>query len=227
MATNPHFRNYTSPREQLLQNNLVVESIQIGGLDIYYVTRRLGNEDKVLNDSTYTIFDRAFLCEMYLKTYDGFGGGGDFMSKFGIPEINDQMTLSVAIRSFEKNITSYANDIKRPREGDILYFPLNKKFFEVVFVEHENVFYQSGKLHVYDIKCELLNFDNQKFETGLDFIDDYSVEFETDNVDTMEELFDKDPISKNLFFEEEQETLIDDSEFDPFKDIMITSLKKG
>lgn len=226
MSTNPYFRNYNSAVEQHLIDDLVIESIKIHGIDVFYVRRTLQNEDNILNEASVSVFDKAFNIEMYVKSFDGFQGQGDILSKWGGPEINDQMTLTVAIRTFDKTIKKYDAKMNRPREGDIVFFPLNQKFFEIKFVEHESVFYQGGTLFVYDLKCELLKFTNQTFNTGIDLIDDYSVDFNTTEIDDMEELNKLDPISKNIFFEDEGEILIDDTEFDPFKDILITSLKR-
>lgn len=227
MSTNPYFRNYNSSSEQNLIDDLVIESIKMHGIDIFYVARTLLNEDKILNENSVSVFDRAFNTEIYVKSFDGFQGQGDYLSKFGGPVITDQMTISIAIRTFNKNVKRFDERINRPREGDIIFFPLNKKFFEISFVEHESVFYQGGTLFVYDLKCELLKFTSQQFETGIEVIDTYSSTFDTVEVDDMETLSELDPISKNIFFEDESEELIDDIEFDPFKDILITSLKRN
>ena len=45
----------------------------------------------------------------------------------------------------------------RPFEGDWIYFPLNKKLYEIKFVEHEQIFYQHGKLYTYELNCELVD----------------------------------------------------------------------
>jgi hypothetical protein len=45
----------------------------------------------------------------------------------------------------------------RPYEGDWIYFPLNKKLYEIKFVEHEQFFYQHGKLYTYQLCCELVD----------------------------------------------------------------------
>jgi hypothetical protein len=49
----------------------------------------------------------------------------------------------------------------RPREGDIVYFPLGQRLFEVKFVEHEQPFYQLGKTYVYELKCELFEYEDE------------------------------------------------------------------
>jgi len=225
MATNRFFNNYRSANEQELINNLVVESIQIFGIDTYYVARRLDNVDDILNEASLSTFDRAFEMEMYLKSFDSFEGDGDIMSKFGL-EIKDQLVFTVAIKTFERHVCQFDPDIKRPREGDLVYFPMNDKFFKVNFVEHESVLYQGGKLFVYDLKCELMEFSNERFDTKVPMIDEHHAFSRTDNIADMETLHDIDPISKNIFFEEESEELINTSDFDPFKDINITSIRK-
>lgn len=225
MATNSFFRNYKSQNEQKLINDLVVESIKMYGIDTFYVARRLDAIDNVLNEASSVTYDRSFEMEMYVKSFDSFEGDGDIMSGFGL-EIRDQLTLSVAISTFEKYVLPFDAEIKRPREGDIVYFPMNDKYFKINFVEHESVFYQGGKLFVYDLKCELMEFSNERFETGVPEIDEHHMFSRTENISDMETLYDIDPISKNIFLENEVEEMIDNSEFDPFKDIDISSLRK-
>lgn len=225
MAINNYFKNYSSFSEQKLVDDLVIESIKIHGIDTFYVAREYINEDKILNDVSVSNFNRAFIVEMYVKSYDGFQGQGDFLSKFGGPRINDQITLSVAVRSFKKNVTNFDQSLKRPREGDLIFFPMNQKFFEITFVEQESVFYQAGKIFTFDITCELLEFTNQFFNTGVEIIDEFTTDIRTDNVEDLETLSEIDPISKNIFFDDEADVLVEDNVFDPFKDI-ITSITK-
>ena len=59
----------------------------------------------------------------------------------------------------------------RPREGDIIFFPLGARLFEVKFVEHEEPFYQLGKNYVYQLKCELFEYEDEVIDTGIDIID--------------------------------------------------------
>ena len=55
------------------------------------------------------------------------------------------------------NGNNYSITTSRPYEGDWIYFPLNKKLYEIKFVEHEAIFYQHGKLYTYDLNCELVD----------------------------------------------------------------------
>jgi hypothetical protein len=215
MATNVFFQNYDYFNEQQLIDDLVIESIQIFGVDTYFLTRSLESIDEILNEDDLSIFNAAYQFEVYVKSVDGFQGEGDFLSKFGL-QIRDQATFTVAIRTFERFVTRLNPSKIRPNEGDLIYLPMNKKFFKIMHVEHESVFYQSGALQVFDLKCELFEYSNERFETGLDFIDTFYDHIKTDKVNTLEGLLDKDPIAKNIFFEEEKNDIIDFSEIDPF-----------
>ena len=155
--------------EQELIEDLVIESIRIHGVDCWYLTRTTGAKDELLNEDDLPIYQDAHMLEMYIRSVDGFEGEGDFLSKFGL-QIRDSMTLSVAIRSYEQEVGIHTENI-RPNEGDVIYFPLNEKFFQVVHVEHESIFYQMGQLQMYDLRCELFEHSGERFETGEEFID--------------------------------------------------------
>lgn len=217
MATNVFFQNYNYFNEQQLIDDLVIESIQIFGLDMLYITRRLQAVDNILNEDDLSIFDGVYELEMYVKSVDGFEGEGDFLSRFGL-QIRDSATFSVAIRTFERFVTRKDLSRIRPYEGDLIYLPLNGKFFKIMHVEHESVFYQSGSLQIYDLKCELFEYSNERFETGREDIDTYFDDIKTDAVDNLQDLSLQDPIAKNEFFEDEGNDIIDFSEIDPFSE---------
>ena len=168
MATNPHFQHFDATNEQYLVQDLIIESIKIYGHDVYYMPRTLVNEDTLYSEDTISAFNDAYVVEMYIKNVDGFEGEGDFMSRFGL-EIRDQITFSVAQRTFKNLLLDSTYD--RPKEGDIIYFPLTKKVFEIRFVEHESVFYQTGALQTFDIGCALVQYEDQAIDTGIEDID--------------------------------------------------------
>ena len=219
MATNPFFSNYNFFNEQQLIDDLVIESIQLYGVDTYYITRVSTSFDHILNEDSLTVFDAAYHVDLYVKTVDGFQGDGDFLSKFGL-QIRDTATFTIAYRTFEKFVTRENVNITRPREGDLIYMPMNDKFFKITFVEHESVFYQSGTLQVYDLKCELFEYSNERFETNIEEIDTHYDAYKTDDVVSLEVMFDVDPIAKNLFYEEKGNDIIDFSELDPFSEVI-------
>ena len=166
MATNKYFINYNSKYEQTLIEDLVVETIKIHGFDIYYLPRELNYQPDIFGDDPVSSFRQHFIIEMYLQSVDGFEGDGDFIGKFGL-EIRDSATFVVSKKRFQ-NVT----DKFRPMEGDLLWFPLTKKFFEIKFVEHENPFYQLGKNYVYSLNVELFQYSEEGINTQIDTIDD-------------------------------------------------------
>lgn len=220
MGTSVYFQNYNNTNEQNLVDDLVIESIQIYGLDIIYLNRKLTGVDNILNEDDISVFDETHEFEVYVKNVEGFEGEGDFLSRFGL-QIRDQVTFTVAHRTFERYATRDNADLTRPYEGDLIYFPLNEKLFKVMHVEHESVFYQTGALQVYDMRCELFEYSGERFDTGIPNIDQFWGATGNTNPTlstNLEQLANTDPIAKNLFFEQEADGIIDFSEIDPFSE---------
>jgi|TARA_B110000908_G_scaffold124302_1_gene145757 hypothetical protein len=169
MATNFFFNNFESSQEQLLIEDLSIEAIKIHGIDVMYLPKTYGDYDYLYGEDDLGFFNSFHECEMYINSTDGFGGEGDFMGKFGF-EMRDQMTMSVARFSFEKNVGNPAA-LPRPREGDMLYFPLTKGLFTIQFVEHEPVFYQMGALQFFELRTEKFEYSGERLNTGIAEVD--------------------------------------------------------
>ena len=167
MARNPYFKDYSG--EQNVVEDLTIETIKAMGRDMVYIPRTLVDEDKLFGEDTQSKFDDGYQLEMYIASVDGFEGEGDILSKFGI-EIRDKMQLIVSRKRFEETVGIY-EEITRPREGDLIYFPLSKTLFEINFVEHENPFYQLGKLFTYRLSCEVFTYSQEEIDTGYTDID--------------------------------------------------------
>jgi hypothetical protein len=177
MATNFYFQSGVPggrTSEQRLIENLITESIKIYGFDVYYLPRTEVNEDTFFADDTLSKFDNALPLEMYLENVDGFGGEGELMSKFGI-ELRETATF-VLVRGRWEDVVGKgrSNSIplpNRPAEGDLIYLPLTKSYFEVKKVETKDPFYQLGKLYVYKLYCELYQYSSERFDTGIAEVD--------------------------------------------------------
>jgi hypothetical protein len=239
VATNFYFNNFTSSQEQLLIENLVIESIKIYGLDVYYLPRTKIDYDGIYGEAPVSEFKNQYMVEMYVKNVDGFKGDGDFLSKFNL-EIRDQITFAVARRTFAEEVGSIQGLI-RPLEGDLIYFPLNNKCFEIKFVEHESVFYQLGSLQFWDITCELFEYSGEKFTTGIEELDLLYIDNSTDSSQYVLQTEDTDPFAltdeqgyklvnenydintidptaDNDEIQEESDNFVDFSERDPFSE---------
>jgi len=171
MSTNPLFRSHwTSAAEQRLVEDLLVEAIQVFGIDVFYIRRRIDNMDELYREDTVATFDAAYPIEMYVKSSDGFEGDGKFLSKFGL-EIRDQIVFTIARRPFGQHVTANSSTHARPREGDLIWFPMNRKAYEIKYVDNTNIFFQMGALQVWDVKTELFEHNGQQFLTGRPEID--------------------------------------------------------
>ena len=171
MPTNSYFTQGTSGEQQLVED-LVVEQIKMFGVEVYYIPRTLVSEDTVLGEDSLNSFDSAYQIEAYLENVQGFGGDGDLFSKFGV-RIADQVNFVIARKRFQDLVDDNTTLVVegRPNEGDLVYFPLANKLFSIQYVEHEQPFYQLNKIHVWGLKCELLEYSGEDLDTGVEEID--------------------------------------------------------
>ena len=183
MATNQYFNLHgTNTPEQRLIENLNIEAIKTFGIDVYYCPRTLNDEDTLMGEDNTASYNSAHTIEMYIKSVDGFEGEGDFISKFGL-QIKDQVTFTVARRRWAELNVQGDGRADAPHEGDLIYFPTVSALFQILFVEDESVFYQTGGLQVYDLLCEMFTYSDQKLDTGIEVIDaiershSYSIDF--------------------------------------------------
>lgn len=177
MATNFFFNNFQASGEQRLLEDLVVESIRIYGEDMTYIPRNYGNLDVLYTADDQSYYMQTYSVEMYIKSVDGFSGDGSFMSKFGL-EIRDQVIFSVAQRTFANEI-GVSTGFTRPREGDLIFFPLNRKCFQIRYVNKFEMFYQLGSLQTWEMTCELFDYSSEIMNTGIPEIDILQEKFST------------------------------------------------
>ena len=173
---NPFFL-HGSKTEQGLFQDLINESLRMYGIDVYYLPREYITEKTIIKEVIESEFNNAYPIEAYVSTYDGYGNQGTLLSKFGIQEIDD-LELVISRERYENYISPLIKDIPnikletRPKEGDLIYFPLGDRLFEIKYVEHEQPFYQLQKTYVYNLKCELFRYRDEDINTSIDFIDD-------------------------------------------------------
>ena len=181
MALNPFFLQGTAGEQRLVQD-LVNEHLRFNGVEVTYIPRKFVNTKSIIEEVQTSKFDDNYSIEAYINNFDGYSGAGDVLTKFGV-SVRDELMLTISKERFEEFIAPFlaAEDdgtgtgeiilSTRPREGDLIYFPLGERLFEVKFVEHEDPFYQLGKNYVYQLKCELFEYENEVIDTSLDIID--------------------------------------------------------
>ena len=166
MARTTYFTHGTR-NEQFLQQNLVEEYLKMFGMDVLYCPREIMQTDGVFNEEVIGEFNDAYIIEAYLENFEGFQGGGDLLTKFGVAQ-TDEITMIISQQRFSDLISQFLlldPDYKapeRPQEGDLIYFPLTSNYFEIKFVEHEEPYYQLGKGYVYKLKAELFEYSDEQ-----------------------------------------------------------------
>lgn len=180
MAVNRYFNNFPSEQrinnEHLLMEDLIVESIQIMGHNVYFIPRESFDEgDMIFGEYSKSAFNKAYMIEAYLLNVGGHEGQQDFFSKFGL-EIRDNDNFMISRRSFSRIVPGTIR--QRPQEGDLVYVPILHKMFEISFVEHEVMFHQIGKRlpYVYELKCEAFRGSQEPINTGVEEVDQVAVE---------------------------------------------------
>jgi hypothetical protein len=251
---NTYFNFQTAHNEQDLVEDLVIESIQIYGMDITYIPKELVNFDALLGEDPLRAFNKSYVIEAYFENNTGFLGDKLFLNKFG-ENIDKQVIFNVAKRRFDEvklglnwqkewlNTTPYnINDAVhfngliyvskvtlntgnqpdisptqwgtvlqvRPYEGDLIYLPVTGDIFEILMVDHEEVFYQLGKIYVWKITCEKYRYSHEVIETGIPVIDQIASDIETDDSG------ENDPLADNESIEEKVEDFLNLDPNSPF-----------
>ena len=147
------------------------------GVEIHYMPRKFVSESTILREVTQSKFDDAYPLEAYIDNFDGYDDMPSTLSKFGIQATNE-VTLIISKERFETYISPLMkneSNVKlstRPKEGDLIYFPLGDRLFEIKYVEHEKPFYQLRENYVYKLTCELFRYEDEVIDTGVEEIDD-------------------------------------------------------
>ena len=172
---NPHFLQGSTSEQGLVQD-LVNEQLKMYGVECHYLPRKLVTSKTIIREVVESRFDDAFPLEAYVSNYDGFVGQGDILTKFGIRS-QDEMTFVISRERFEQAIAPFLEkddeyNLSRPKEGDIVFFPLSKSLFEIKYVEHQKPFYQLKELYVYELRCELFEYEDEVSDTDVAAIDE-------------------------------------------------------
>ena len=174
---NPFFLQ-GSKGEQGLVQDLVNEQLRMYGIECHYIPRKLMTSRTIMKEAVESRFDQAFPLEAYLMNIDGYAGQGDILTKFGV-RVTDEATFVISKERFEEAVAPFLEQQEddyelsnRPKEGDLIFFPLGKRMFEIKFVEHERPFYQLQKNYVYQLQCELFEYEDEVIDTNVNAIDE-------------------------------------------------------
>jgi hypothetical protein len=178
---NPYFLQGSTSEQRLVQD-LINEQLRMFGQDVVYLPRSIVAEKTVIKEVILSKFDDSFRIEAYVSNFSGFGGQGDILSKFGVRS-TDELTLIISKERYEDFISPFLStqdDIKvstRPQEGDLIYFPLDNSLFEIKYVEGKTPFYQLNNLYVYELRCELFEYEDEIIDTTIKEVDEVIKDF--------------------------------------------------
>lgn len=179
-STNYLFPSRGTRQETTLVENLIDEAIRCHGQELFYIPRTLVAVDSILGEDRLSEFKGSYKVACYLDNVDNFGGSGGFLEKFGY-FVGEQATFTITRREWQGAVGRFGVTIipERPCEGDLLWFPMTDSLFEIKYVDHQGEgaggFYQLGKLYSYKLKCELFSFSSERFDTGIDEVDNYAL----------------------------------------------------
>ena len=172
-----------SASEQRLVQDLINEQLKMYGQDVVYLPRNIINKNTILREITASEFDDSFRIEAYLVNYEGFGGQGDILSKFGV-KTTDEVTFIISKERYEDFITPFISSntqieiASRPQDGDLIYLPLDNTIFEIKYVEGKKPFYQLNNLYVYELRCEVMDYEaDDVINTSIDEVDESVKDF--------------------------------------------------
>ena len=186
MALNPFFTQGTSTEQGLLQS-LVNEQLKMYGVEVHYLPREYITSKSIIREVIQSSFNNAYPIEAYVENFEGYNDNTTLLSKFGI-QSTQEITLIVSKERYENFISPLVANVSntkissRPKEGDLIYFPLGDRLFEIKFVEHEKPFYQLQKNYVYELRCELFRYEDEIIDTGISQIDDTLVGSDSDGI---------------------------------------------
>ncbi len=179
---NPYFLQGSSSEQRLVQD-LINEQLRMYGQDIVYLPRNIINKNTILKEITSSEFDDSFRIEAYLVNYEGFGGQGDILSKFGV-KTTDEVTFIISKERYEDFISPFISSntqielSSRPQEGDLIYLPLDNTIFEIKYVEGKKPFYQLNNLYVYELRCEVMDYEaDDVINTSINEVDEAVKDF--------------------------------------------------
>lgn len=205
MAVNRHFNHITQSNEQDIIEDMVVEVIQMRGMDLKYIERDTnGAPDYMYSESPLQQYSNAFDIEALLEKVDGFDSAM-IISDFGL-ELSQTATYSISIKRFKEEAPS----LVYPRKGDLLYVPVTNSLLEIKDVKDDDPFYQLGKNHVYTIECQLYEYNQEDFNTGDSVVDSL-----LDDLDTTLDI-DNDEFADNNEIETEADDMLPFDVNNPF-----------
>ena len=168
---------FNSKRTQNLYRRQVKNIIKVWGIPIIYIMKKEGSSDRLYGEDTALSYEKTFPTKMLLENAEFYEGNNQTFNNF-LTVLDNSMRFKVEIDTF-----STLTGLDRPQEGDLIAIalspglkktnPNNKGFeiFEIKGVEPRNDFYALGTFFSHVIECHRLEYNHQRFNTGIPEID--------------------------------------------------------
>ena len=170
-----------SKGEQGLLQDLINEQLKMYGVEVYYLPRKYMTINPIPREVVESKFDNAWPIEAYVQNYEGYSDPTTILSKFGLQSLQE-LNIIISKERWELYIEpliknqEFIKESARPLEGDLIWFPFDDRLFEIKFVEHQKPWFQLKENYVYELRCELFRYEDEKIDTGIEDIDD-NIEF--------------------------------------------------
>lgn len=206
---NPYvnFNNYQNT--QTLADVIVAESIQMRGIEMYYIPRQFVKPDIIFGEDPQSKFDKAWKFAAYLDSFDGYSGDNTYFSKFGMT-VNDEVTLTI-----NPNLFKHQTNGKEPIAGDLVYFPMDNSLFEINWVQPYEPFYQMGQNAMRKITATKFVYSGEELKPELQRNEGINIpEFSeldlmpVQNIDGLADI-DNDQYAESKAFNDEAETFVE------------------
>lgn len=146
---------------QTLHDYLVSESIQMRGVEAYYIRRELVNVDMLFGEDLQNQFKNAYKIAIYINSFDSYEGQREVFSKFGF-SVQDEISFSINPTLFRQQA-----DGDEAREGDLLYFPMDNSLFELSWVEPREPFFQVGNNSIRKITATKFVYSGENIDVEV------------------------------------------------------------
>lgn len=173
MATSPYFSHQAERNEQRLFDDLVVETIQLAGVDVYYLPAIRDEIDPILGESVRTTFRDIMPIEAYMPSGGVPSGDGEIMAKFGYAQ-RDTIEVVISKTRFRNASAKARLGLERPREGDLIfigdidqpYASQVNQFYEITYLGFTDALWNFGQTTAFKVTLTSYVRSHEKFETG-------------------------------------------------------------
>ena len=151
-----------------INEELLIEDIQVRGLDVFYIPRDETQDDYFLREKIHSAFTTFYQVEMVPKNIDTFEGYTYSLDRSGAVSLEYGTELVVSKKRFHEEVDSR---VKRPLEGDLVYIPQVKTLFEINFVNFSEMDNRLRGEIAYSFVVQKFQYNHDTLSTNIEDVD--------------------------------------------------------